>query len=100
MMYLEKKTRLAAIEWTGSNQNDVEDFVSFLPHLDPHYASFTSPSFSINGTDLTVSWTGGNIESTTFEVGSFVVEGLRNSTQLLVDKLPEDVIVEYFKINP
>jgi len=87
MLYLEKKTRFAAIQWTGSNQSDVEDFVALLPQLDPFYQQFTSVSVSDSSGTLTISWSGG---STIVYTNYWVVEGIIAGVMLAsaLDVLP------------
>lgn len=73
MKYFEKKTRFATVQWTGSNQSEVDSFLSLLPTLDDHYEQFLGVSTSVAGGVLTVSWTGSFMQ---FQTSHWVAEGL------------------------
>lgn len=80
--YLIRKTKFAAIEWTGSNLTDVQAFVANLPEVDDFYSQFTGVS---------VTQSSGTLEVTCNEAGSvfiasggLVVEGCASTSPGLV----------------
>ena len=83
--YLFRKSKFAAIEWTGSNLTDVQDFVALLPILDNYYAQFTGASVSVTGSICTVSWSGVGGGSLGLDIGGLFVEGVMGSGGLAVD---------------
>lgn len=83
--YLIRKDKFAAIEWTGSNLADVQDFVALLPELDNYYAQFTGASASAVGSICTVSWSGAGGGSIALDTGGLFVEGAISSGGFVVD---------------
>jgi hypothetical protein len=98
VMFLERKTRVAAIQWTGSNLSEIEDFVDLLPKLDSFYDIFTGISVTNAGSDVTISWSGG---TKTASQDWWITEGLRTgSIASLVDVLDGDGVKLYRQVTP
>lgn len=80
--YLIRKDKLVAIEWTGSNLTEVQDFVANLPELDDFYSQFTGVSVTQAGGTLNISTNEtGNVG---FNSGALVGEGAVSSGVNLV----------------
>lgn len=73
--YFEQKTKFIAIQWTGSNQSAVDNFLAMLPSIDSHYGTYTNVSTSVSGTTLTVQRDPGSA-SMQFPQDHWVVEGI------------------------
>jgi hypothetical protein len=72
-IYLVRKDRFTAIEYDGSNQGDIENWVENLPNVDNYYDQFTGITFTPGPDDL--------LTISTNESGN-------------VDLYPSDLIVE------
>lgn len=73
--YLLWKNKVTAIEWTGGNSSDIQDWVDSLPVLDNMYAQYGAATVSVASTDCTISWSGAGGGSKVVGVGGVFAEG-------------------------